>query len=61
MPRRARHAVVMEPAHYRGLLRAGTAPPSEAPQWDPAYQALGAVEVRDLGIYDALAAIGGGQ
>ena len=56
-----RHAVVMEPAHYRGLLRAGTAPPSEAPQWDPAYQALGAVEVRDLGIYDALAAIGGGQ
>ena len=51
-----RHAVVMEPAHYRGLLRAGTAPPSEAPQWDPAYQALGAVEVRDLGIYDALAA-----
>ena len=30
-----RHAVVMEPAHYRGLLRAGAAPPSEAPQWGP--------------------------
>ena len=31
------------------------------PQWDPAYHALGAVEVRDLAIYEALSTIGGGQ
>jgi transposase len=56
-----RHAVVMEPAHYQGLLRPGTLAPVEAPRWDPAYHALGAVEVRDLAIYDTLVAIGGGQ
>jgi hypothetical protein len=56
-----RHAVVMEPAHYAGLLRPGAAPLTDAPQWDPAYHALGAVEVRDLTIYDTLSAIGGGQ
>lgn len=56
-----RHAVVMEPAHYRGLLRPIGAVAAAAPQWDPAYQALGAVEVRDLAVYDALSAIGGGQ
>lgn len=56
-----RHAVVMEPAHYAGLLRPGATPVTEAPQWDPAYQALGAVEVRDLAIYETLSAIGGGQ
>jgi hypothetical protein len=56
-----RHAVVMEPAHYHGLLCPGTLPPVDAPRWDPAYQTLGAVEVRDLGLYDALVEIGGGQ
>jgi hypothetical protein len=56
-----RHAVVMEPAHYHGLLRPGAAPPVDAPRWDPAYQALGVVEVRDLALYDALGAMGGGQ
>lgn len=56
----ARHAVVMVPAHYHGLLRPGAVAPVDAPQWDPAYQALGAVEVRDLGIYDAIVAHGEG-
>ena len=56
-----RHAVVMEPAHYAGLLRPVGTPRTEAPQWDPAYQALGAVEVRDLAIYDTLSTIAGGQ
>lgn len=56
-----RHAVVMEPAHYAGLLRPGAAPVTEAPQWDPAYHALGAVEVRDLAIYETLSASGGGR
>jgi transposase len=57
-----RHGVVMEPGHYRGLLR----PPSvtslpRPPQWDPRYGALGEVMVRDLGLYAALAESGGGQ
>lgn len=56
-----RHAVVMEPAHYAGLLRPGAAPRTDAPQWDPAYHALGAVEVRDLAIYERLSAVGGGR
>jgi hypothetical protein len=56
-----RHAVVMEPTHYAGLLRPGAAPLTDAPQWDPAYHALGAVEVRDLAIYETLSGIGGSQ
>jgi hypothetical protein len=56
-----RHAVVMEPAHYQGLLRPGALPLVDAPQWDPAYQALGAVEIRDLAIYEALSTIGGAE
>ena len=56
-----RHAVVMEPGHYQGLLRPGAPARVDAPQWDPAYQALGAVEVRDLGIYDRVSTMGGGQ
>ena len=56
-----RHAVVMEPAHYAGLLRPGASPITDAPRWDPAYHALGTVDVRDLAIYDTLSAIGGGQ
>jgi hypothetical protein len=34
---------------------------TEAPKRDPAYHALGAVEVRDLAIYETLSTIGGGQ
>ena len=56
-----RHAVVMEPAHYQGLLRPGAVPPVAAPRWDPAYQALDTVQIRDLAIYEALGAIGGGR
>ena len=57
-----RHSVVMDPEHYRGLLRAGksagtTQPPP--PQWDPAYLALGEVAVRNLAIYDAIVQSGG--
>ena len=57
-----RHAVVMDPAHYAGLLRlrGATAPP-RPPQWDPAYHQLGEVEIRDLATYAALAEMGGGR
>jgi len=55
-----RHAVVMEPSHYRGLLRSpGPAAPTRPPQWDPAYEALGDVMIRDLGCYAAVAEPGG--
>jgi hypothetical protein len=51
-----RWAVVMEPAHYRGLLRsAATGALTGPPQWDPAYDALGEVMIRDLAAYAALA------
>lgn len=54
--RAARHAVVMDPAHYAGLLRPGAVPPPAAPpQWDPAYHTLGEVVVRDLATYAAIA------
>jgi transposase len=56
-----RHSVVMDPEHYRGLLRAGrnssTQPPP--PQWDPAYLGLGEVAVRNLAVYDTIARCGG--
>ncbi len=53
----ARHAVVMEPAHYRGLLRVPSAPAAgpPPPQWDPGYRQLGEVAVRDLAQYAAVA------
>jgi hypothetical protein len=55
-----RHAVVMDPAHYTGLLRpSGPPTPPAPPQWDPAYQQLGHVAVRDLGLYAAIAEAGG--
>lgn len=61
-PKAARHAVVMDPAHYAGLLRpgrsGGVAPP---PQWDPAYRPLGQVAVRDLALYAALVETGGAR
>jgi transposase len=59
---RGRHHVVMERAHYAGLLepartyrlRAADRPPQLDPRY-PAYPASGDVTVRDLGIYAALA------
>src|SRR5437588_554863 len=42
-----RHAVVMDRAHYAGLLRPGAlGPPPAPPQWDPTYRHLGDVLVR---------------
>lgn len=56
----ARHAVVMEPAHYAGLLRPPGGPVADTPpRWDPAYHQLGAVMVRDLAVYATVAEIGG--
>jgi transposase len=57
--KRERFAVVMEPAHYAGLLRpgrpaAGTTPP----QWDPAYRPFGEVATRDLALYAELVEAG---
>jgi transposase len=55
-----RHAVVMEPAHYAGLLRPPGAPVAEVPpRWDPAYRQLGDVMVRDLAVYATVAELGG--
>jgi cytochrome c1 len=51
-----RHQVVMDPAHYRGLLRPPGAPPVAVgpPQFDPGYPASADVAVRDLAVYAAL-------
>lgn len=52
---RGRGAVVMEPAHYAGLLRVGRgAAVPGPPRFDPAYPASADVTVRDLGVYAAL-------
>jgi transposase len=61
-PKSPRHTVVMDPEHYRGLIRAKNcaSPLPPAPQWDPAYLGLGEVAVRDLGIYERLSQSGGG-
>lgn len=50
-----RHQVVMDPAHYAGLLRPARAPVPLPPRFDPAYPASGDVAVRDLAVYAALA------
>ncbi|MDH5319305.1 MAG: IS21 family transposase [Nitrospira sp.] len=56
-----RHTVVMDRTHYQGLLRPGGPVPTEGPpQWDPAYQPMGEVMVRDLARYAAVAETGGG-
>ncbi len=58
----ARHSVVMEPAHYAGLLRAGGSksvgtPP---PRFDPYFGELGEVMVRDLKLYELISQSEGG-
>lgn len=59
-PKAPRHTVVMEPAHYHGLLRPGASPPPGIPpQWDPVYRPLGEVAVRALALYAAAAEAGG--
>lgn len=56
-----RHTVVMDRTHYQGLFRPGAPPPSASPpRWDPAYQPVGEVMVRDLARYAAVAEAGGG-
>jgi hypothetical protein len=55
-----RHRVIMEPAHYAGLLRVrGSAPAAAPPRFDPGYPASADVTVRDLAIYAAIAEGGG--
>ncbi|MDQ3095263.1 MAG: IS21 family transposase [Actinomycetota bacterium] len=54
--RRPRHQVVMDPAHYAGLLRVDRTPLAvQPPLYDPRYQHVGTVEARDLAIYEAIA------
>jgi transposase len=56
----ARHSVVMDPEHYRGLIRSGKFPDAPSPpRWDPAYLGLGEVTVRDLSVYERLSQLGG--
>ena len=58
----ARHSVVMEPAHYAGLLRTGGKPPPPAPpRFDPYFAAFGEVMVRDLKLYEAISQGEGGD
>jgi hypothetical protein len=58
----ARHSVVMEPAHYAGLLRVGTRPRlGTPPRFDPYFADFGEVMVRDLALYEALSSGEGGE
>jgi transposase len=57
----ARHRVVMDPAHYAGLLRVGGRVPLAAPRFDPQFARLGEVMVRDLALYEAVSQSEGGQ
>jgi transposase len=57
----ARHRVVMDPAHYAGLLRVGGRVPLAAPRFDPHFASLGEVMVRDLALYEAVSQGEGGQ
>jgi hypothetical protein len=57
----ARHSVVMEPAHYAGLLRVSTrSQPGTPPCFDPYFGELGEVMVRDLKIYEMISQRQGG-
>lgn len=54
--RRPRQQVVMDPAHYAGLLRVDRTPlAAQPPRYDPRYQHVGMVEPRDLAIYEGIA------
>jgi hypothetical protein len=54
--------VVMEPAHYAGLLRVGRGFPQAAPpRFDPNFSRLGEVMVRDLTLYEAISQSEGGD
>jgi transposase len=58
----ARHSVVMEPAHYAGLLRAGRSlSPTAPPRFDPYFEGFGEVMVRDLKLYEAISQSEGGE
>lgn len=58
----ARHSVVMEPAHYAGLLRVGAGPRLGAPpRFDPYFGNFGEVMVRDLALYEAVSSGAGGE
>ena len=55
--RRPRQQVVMDPAHYAGLLRVDQTPLAvEPPRHDPRYVGHGEVAVRDLAVYEQHAA-----
>ena len=57
----ARHSVVMEPAHYAGLLRVSTrSQPGTPPRFDPYFGELGEVMVRDLKLYEMISQSQGG-
>jgi transposase len=52
-PTTTRHSVVMDPAHYAGLLRTGGKPsPAAPPRFDPGFGGFGEVMVRDLALYE---------
>jgi hypothetical protein len=57
-----RHSVVMEPAHYAGLLRAGSNKSAGTPQprFDPYFGQFGEVMVRDLKLYEIISQSEGG-
>jgi transposase len=57
-----RHSVVMAPEHYAGLLRVTrrTALPTP-PRFDPNFDRLGEVMVRDLALYEAASLSEGGE
>jgi transposase len=58
----ARYSVMMDPAHYAGLLRTGgkLAPPAP-PRFDPYFGGFGEVMVRDLALYEAVSEGGDAQ
>jgi hypothetical protein len=57
-----RHSVVMEPAHYAGLLRASGNKSAGTPQprFDPYFGQFGEVMVRDLKLYEIISQSEGG-
>jgi transposase len=61
-PKADRYSVVMEPAHYAGLLRPGAPPPlGTPPRCDPYFNGFGEVLVRDLQLYEAISQSAGGD